>query len=148
MADTAIKNKSSDFVPKLFTFLKYAIMVIACLVVFIPLVVVFLGSFKNNTEFLSSNVFALPTEFEWSNYKTAFIDGKVLLGLRNTAIIIVISCTGTVIVGTMTAYVLQRFNTVMGKVLKAAFLLATLFPAISMQVTVYRIMNSFGLVGS
>ena len=80
MADTAIKNKSSDFVPKLFTFLKYAIMVIACLVVFIPLVVVFLGSFKNNTEFLSSNVFALPTEFEWSNYKTAFIDGKVLLG--------------------------------------------------------------------
>ncbi|MBQ6942925.1 MAG: carbohydrate ABC transporter permease [Ruminococcus sp.] len=148
MADTAIKNKSSDFVPKLFTFLKYAIMVIACLVVFIPLVVVFLGSFKNNTEFLSSNVFALPTEFEWSNYKTAFIDGKVLLGLRNTAIIIVISCTGTIIVGTMTAYVLQRFNTVMGKVLKAAFLLATLFPAISMQVTVYRIMNSFGLVGS
>ena len=148
MTDTAIKNKSSDFVPKLFTFLKYAIMVIACLVVFIPLVVVFLGSFKNNTEFLSSNVFALPTEFEWSNYKTAFIDGKVLLGLRNTAIIIVISCTGTIIVGTMTAYVLQRFNTVMGKVLKAAFLLATLFPAISMQVTVYRIMNSFGLVGS
>ena len=148
MADTAIKNKSSDFVPKLFTFLKYAIMVIACLVVFIPLVVVFLGSFKNNTEFLSSNVFALPTEFEWSNYKTAFIDGKVLLGLRNTAIIIVISCTGTIIVGTMTAYVLQRFNTVMGKVLKAAFLLATLFPAISMLVTVYRIMNSFGLVGS
>ncbi|MDD6990849.1 MAG: carbohydrate ABC transporter permease [Oscillospiraceae bacterium] len=148
MAATAITKDNSNFVPKLFTFLKYAILVIACLVVFIPLVVVFLGSFKNNTEFLSSNVFALPTKFEWSNYKTAFIDGKVLLGLKNTAIIIVISCTGTIIVGTMTAYVLQRFKTVLGKILKAAFLLATLFPAISMQVTVYRIMNGFHLVGT
>lgn len=135
------------FVANLFTVLKYVILVIACLVVLVPLVVVFFGSFKNNQEFLSSNVFALPEKFEWNNYKTAFIDGKVLLGLRNTTIIILISCTGTVIIGSMTAYVLQRFKTVFGKVLKAAFLLATLFPAISMQVTVYRIMNSFGFVG-
>lgn len=141
-------SKSAKFTRGLFTFLKYAVLVIACLVVFIPLIVVFLGSLKNNTEFLSSNVFALPTAFEWSNYKTAFIDGKVLLGLRNTAIIIVISCTGTIITGTMTAYVLQRFKTLFGKVLKAAFLLATLFPSISMQVTVYRIMNGFNLVGT
>ncbi|MBQ5334301.1 MAG: carbohydrate ABC transporter permease [Oscillospiraceae bacterium] len=145
MTETRTDN---NFIPKLFTFLKYAILVIACLIVFIPLIVVFLGSLKNNTEFLSSNVFALPTKVEWSNYKTAFIDGKVLLGLKNTTIIILISCTGTIIAGTMTAYVLQRFNTLFGKVLKAAFLLATLFPAISMQVTVYRIMNSLHLVGT
>lgn len=130
-----------------FTFLKYAVLVIACLVVFIPLVVVFLGSFKNNTEFLSSNVFALPQKLEWSNYKTAFMDGNVLLGLKNTGIILVISCIGTIITGTMTAYVVQRFNTLFGKIMKGAFLVATLFPNIAMQVTVYRIMNSFHLVG-
>lgn len=130
-----------------FTFLKYAVLVIACLVVFIPLVVVFLGSFKNNTEFLSSNVFALPQKLEWNNYKTAFMDGNVLLGLKNTGIILVISCIGTIITGTMTAYVVQRFNTLFGKIMKGAFLVATLFPNIAMQVTVYRIMNSFHLVG-
>ncbi len=147
---TSAKQDYSDrkFVAGLMTFLKYAVLVIACLVVIVPLVVVFLGSFKNNREFLSSNVFALPASIEWNNYKTAFIDGKVLLGLRNTAVIILISCTGTIITGTMTAYVLQRFNTLFGRVLKAAFLLATLFPSISMQVTVYRIMNRFGLVGT
>lgn len=130
-----------------FTFLKYAVLVIACLVVFIPLVVVFLGSFKNNTEFLSSNVFALPQKLEWNNYKTAFMDGNVLLGLKNTGIILVISCIGTITTGTMTAYVVQRFNTLFGKIMKGAFLVATLFPNIAMQVTVYRIMNSFHLVG-
>lgn len=150
MSEKTINPSASNdkFFSAFFNVMKYAILVIACLVVLIPLVVVFLGSLKNNTEFLSSNVFALPTEVEWSNYKTAFIDGKVLLGLKNTTIIILISCTGTIITGTMTAYVLQRFKTVFGKVLKAAFLLATLFPAISMQVTVYRIMNSFHLVGT
>lgn len=131
----------------IFDILKYAVLVIACLVVFIPLVVVFLGSFKNNTEFLSSNVFALPEKLEWNNYKTAFMDGNVLLGLKNTGIILVISCIGTIITGTMTAYVVQRFNTLFGRIMKAAFLVATLFPNIAMQVTVYRIMNSFHLVG-
>ena len=47
----------------------------------------------------------------------------------------------------MTAYVVQRFNTLFGKIMKGAFLVATLFPNIAMQVTVYRIMNSFHLVG-
>ncbi len=131
----------------IFNILKYAVLVIACLIVFIPLVVVFLGSFKNNTEFLSSNVFALPQKLEWNNYKTAFMDGNVLLGLKNTGIILVISCIGTIITGTMTAYVVQRFNTLFGKIMKGAFLVATLFPNIAMQVTVYRIMNSFHLVG-
>ena len=131
----------------IFNILKYAVLVIACLIVFIPLVVVFLGSFKNNTEFLSSNVFALPQKLEWSNYKTAFMDGNVLFGLKNTGIILVISCIGTIITGTMTAYVVQRFNTLFGKIMKGAFLVATLFPNIAMQVTVYRIMNSFHLVG-
>lgn len=132
----------------IFNILKYLVLVIAMLVVFIPLVVVFLGSFKNNTEFLSSNVFALPEKLEWNNYKTAFMEGNVLLGLKNTGIILVISCIGTIITGTMTAYVVQRFNTLLGRFMKAAFLVATLFPNIAMQVTVYRIMNSFHLVGS
>ncbi len=143
--ETAYNNGKAKRV--VFDILKYAVLVIACLIVFIPLVVVFLGSFKNNTEFLSSNVFALPQKLEWSNYKTAFMDGNVLLGLKNTGIILVISCIGTIITGTMTAYVVQRFNTLFGKIMKGAFLVATLFPNIAMQVTVYRIMNSFHLVG-
>lgn len=129
-------------------FLKYAVLVIACLVVIIPLMVVFIGSFKENKEFLSSNVFALPTKIEWSNYSTAFIDGQVLTGFKNTLIILFFSCIGTIITGSMTAYVLQRFKTTLGNIIKAAFLLATLLPNISMQVTVYRIVNAFGLVGS
>lgn len=148
MNENIVPQDESKFVRGFFTFAKYAVLVIASLIVIIPLVVVFLGSLKNNTEFLSSNVFALPTKIEWSNYKTAFIDGKVLLGLKNTGIILIFSCVGTIITGTMSAYVLQRFKGTFSKIVKALFLMATLFPSISMQVTVYSIVNSFHLVGT
>lgn len=148
MGNTYSFDRDKRFVRIFFDVMKYVILAIACLVVIVPLIVVFLGSLKNNTEFLSSNVFALPTEIEWSNYKTAFIDGKVMLGLKNTAIILVISCAGTIITGTMTAYVLQRFKGTVSTIVKGLFLMATLFPSISMQVTVYSIMDSFHLVGT
>lgn len=146
--EKAVGYQDSKVVDTIFSVLKYAVLIIACLIVIIPLIVVFLGSFKSNTDFLTSSVFALPEIIEWNNYKTAFIDGEVMEGFKNTLIILVISCAGTIITGTMTAYVLQRFKTTLGKVVKAAFLLATLLPNISMQVTVYRIVNHFGLVGT
>ena len=131
-----------EFVIKLF---KYALMIAGCLLVLIPLSVVLIGSFKTNREFLSTNVFTLPESLNLTNYKTAFVNGRVLIGLRNTGIIIVVSCIGTILTGTMTAFVVQRFDTLFSRTVKMAFLLATLLPNISMQVTVFQIVNKLGM---
>ncbi len=40
--------------------LKYAVLVIACLIVIVPLVVVLLGSLKSHEDFLTSGAFELP----------------------------------------------------------------------------------------
>ena len=45
----------------------------------------------------------------------------------------------------MTAFVVQRFNSYFTRFVKGAFLLATLLPNISMQVTVFQIVNKTGL---
>jgi len=120
----------------------------AVLMVIIPLLVVIIGSFKTNKEFFNTEIFTLPDKLNLANYKEAFIGGKVLLGLKNTALIMVVACAGTIITGTMTAFVLQRFNTMFSRTVKAAFLLATLLPNISMQVTVFQIVNKLGLYDS
>lgn len=120
----------------------------AVLMVIIPLLVVIIGSFKTNKEFFNTEIFTLPEKLNLANYKEAFIGGKVLLGLKNTALIMVVACAGTIITGTMTAFVLQRFNTMFSRTVKAAFLLATLLPNISMQVTVFQIVNKLGLYDS
>ncbi|MDR0784707.1 MAG: carbohydrate ABC transporter permease [Treponema sp.] len=126
--------------------LKYTVLIIGCLLVLIPLVVVLLGSFKSHNDFLTSGVFAFPQDgLAWSNYKEAFLKGRVLEGLWNTLVILAISCVGTIITGTMTAFVVQRFKSILTTVTKAAFLAATLLPNITMQVTVFQVVNRLGL---
>ena len=125
--------------------LKYAVLVIACLIVIVPLVVVLLGSLKSHEDFLTSGAFELPKVVELTNFKTAFLQGNVMKGLINTAIILVFSCAGTIITGTMTAFVVQRFTMVFTKLVKNIFLIAALLPNISMQVTVFQVVHALGL---
>ena len=125
--------------------LKYVILVVACLMVLVPLVVVLLGSLKSHQDFLKSGAFELPKVVELENFKTAFIQGNVMRGFINTAIILVFSCAGTIITGTMTAFVVQRFTMVFTKLIKNVFLIAALLPNISMQVTVFQVVHALGL---
>lgn len=132
----------------LFKVLTYLFLVLCCLMVIIPLLVVLIGAFKTHDEYISTNVFQLPSVPQFENFVTAFVDGDVLLGLGNTAIILVVSCFGTIITGTMTAFVLQRFSMLFTRFVKAVFLFAALLPNISMQVTVFQIVSKLGLYDS
>ena len=138
-------NETPLFVRKLISFLKYAFLVFACILVILPLLVVLIGAFKTHDEYITTNVFAMPEVPQFSNFVTAFINGKVMNGLLNTAIILAVSCFGTIVTGTMTAFVLQRFRMVFTRFVKTIFLFAALLPNISMQVTVFQIVSKLGL---
>jgi len=127
---------------------KYAFLICACLLVIVPLLVVLIGAFKTHEEYIGTNVFTLPSAPQFENFVTAFLGGNVMTGLINTGIILVVSCFGTIITGTMTAFVLQRFNMVFTRMVKAVFLFAALLPNISMQVTVFQIVSKLGLYDS
>ena len=129
----------------LFKVLTYLFLTLACLMVIIPLAVVLIGAFKTHDEYITTNVFQFPEVPQFDNFVTAFVDGDVLLGLANTGLILVVSCIGTIVTGTMTAFVLQRFGMLFTRFVKAVFLFASLLPNISMQVTVFQIVNAMGL---
>ena len=151
-AEFNLKNYSFKETPKWVSLLvqifKYAFLILGCLMVIVPLLVVLIGAFKTHEEYISTNVFSLPAGPQFENFKTAFINGKVLQGLLNTGIILLVSCFGTIVTGTMTAFVLQRFNMVFTRLVKNVFLVAALLPNISMQVTVFQIVSKLGLYDS
>ena len=128
--------------------LKYIFLIVCCLLVIIPLVVVLIGAFKTHDEYISTGVFELPAVPQFENFKTAFVNGKVMQGLFKTLLILAVSCFGTIITGTMTAFVLQRFNMLFTRAVKMVFLVAALLPNISMQVTVFQIVSKLGLYNS
>lgn len=127
------------------TFFKYLILVIGAIVALLPILVVFLGSFKSNNEFLTTSVLSLPKHLDFSNYKTAFVNGQMLIGFKNTLIIFVISMAGKLLLGSAFAYAVNRFDFKLKKTIMSLFMVAMLIPAITSQVATFQIINNMGL---
>ncbi|WP_435924801.1 carbohydrate ABC transporter permease [Paenibacillus sp. DYY-L-2] len=126
---------------------KYASLLFGAFVALIPIVVVLFASFKTNQEYGATSPLTPPENWlNFSNYTKAFVNGKMLLGFGNTVIIVVVSIIGATLIGSMIAYVLNRFKFRGNKLLMGAFLLATLIPSVTTQVATYRIINFFHLV--
>ncbi|WP_086827602.1 carbohydrate ABC transporter permease [Streptomyces sp. NRRL B-24572] len=129
------------------TALTYLSLLAATLVVLLPLVVVLLTSLKTSEEVSDGGALSLPGDWlNFRNYATAFTDGHMLAAFGNTAFILVFSVGGTVIIGSMTAYAVDRFDFRAKKLVMALFLVATLVPGVTTQVATFQVVNSFGLV--
>lgn len=129
--------------------LTYLSLIVASLVVLVPLVVVFLTSLKTSEEVADGGPLSLPGDWlNFDNYGTAFTDGKMLSAFFNTAVILLFSITGTVIIGSMTAYAIDRFDFRAKKPIMALFLVATLVPGVTTQVATFQVVNGFGLFNS
>jgi len=128
--------------------LKYIPLTLAALVAVLPLLVVFIGSFKSLTEFTNSGVLRLPKHFTLANYSQAFTQGNMLTGFKNTLIIFVISMTGQLLISSSFAYVMNRFDFRLKRLILALFTIAMMIPAITSQVAVFQLINQLGLVGT
>jgi ABC-type glycerol-3-phosphate transport system permease component len=122
----------------------------ATVVVLLPLVVVLLTSLKSEKEMANtSGALDLPADpLNFHNYVAAFQDGRMLSAFTNTAIILLVSVGGTVLIGSMTAYAIDRFTFRFKKLVVALFLTAALVPGVTTQVATFQIVNSFGMFDS
>jgi multiple sugar transport system permease protein len=129
-----------------FTVLKYLSLVVASVVTLLPLSVVVIASLKGQKEFATTGPFDLPQNFfNFENFVTFFLKGHILQGLLNTTFILVISLAGTLLIGTMTAYAIDRFTFRFKGLVLGAFLVATLVPGVTTQVATFQIVNNLGL---
>ncbi|MGW6904448.1 carbohydrate ABC transporter permease [Streptomyces sp. NPDC054940] len=130
--------------------LMYLSLVGATVVVLLPPAAVLLTSLKSEQEMANgSGALALPDDLlNLHNYATAFQDGRMLSAFANTAVILVFAIGGTVLIGSMTAYAIDRFTFRFRKLVVALFLIAALVPGVTTQVATFQIVNSFGMFDS
>ncbi len=129
--------------------IKYITLLAGALVSLLPLVTVLIASLKGDKEYTYSGALQLPENlFNFENYITAWNKAKMPLAFLNTGIILFFTLAGSIITGTMVAYVISRFKFRLNGVVKGAFLLANLIPGVTMQVSTYKIMTALGLVNS
>jgi raffinose/stachyose/melibiose transport system permease protein len=130
----------------IFSILKYLALILGAFAALLPIVVVFFASFKSSEEYSTTSPLTPPDNWlNLENYTRAFIEGNMLVGFMNTAIILVISIIGATLTGSMIAFVLHRFKFKGSAILLGAFLLATLIPAVTTQVATFQIISELGL---
>lgn len=130
----------------IFAVLKYGSLLLGAFVALLPLVVVLFTSLKSREEMAHSTALTPPDNWlNFDNYKKAFFDGNMTVGFLNTVIVLTISIAGAILIGTMIAYILSRFDFRGKKVIMAAFLFAVLIPGVTTQVATFQIINDLGL---
>ena len=130
----------------LLTTLKYAILVFLVFVFLIPVVSIVFSAFKTSSEYASSNLLELPKNFlNFSNFNTAIVKGKMVKGFINTVIILFFSLIGSVLSGSMVAFVFSRFNMKFNTFVKGMFLLSVMIPNVVTQISTFQIIHALGL---
>lgn len=127
--------------------LKYITLILGGFISVLPIVVCVITAFKTPEEYASTNVMTLPKNwFYFENFIQAWSQANMGIAFRNSIIILVFVLAGSILTGSMLAYVLSRFKFRGNGFIRNLFLFASLLPGIAMQVSVYQIMYSLGWI--
>ena len=127
--------------------LKYITLILGAFVSVLPIIVCVITAFKTPEEYASTNVMTLPQSWAYfENFIQAWSQANMGVAFRNSIIILVCVLAGSILTGSMLAYVLSRFKFKGNGLVRNMFLFASLLPGIAMQVSVYQIMYSLGWI--
>lgn len=133
---------------KLSGFFIFILVALLILIVSFPLVWMALSSFKPGIELFTIPPRILPKEWSLVWYFEALGNENVIHYFLNSLYIAAIVMVIDMVIGTMTAYSLTRFNYRGRKVILISVLAAYCVPPIMLMLPMYSIMNIVGLSGS
>lgn len=131
------------------SFLKYFSLIFITFWMLLPIVSCVITAFKSTQEYNQTSVATLPKNwFYIENFVTAWTKGNMGRAFLNSMIILVFVLMGSILIGTMLAYILNRFKFLGNGLIRNLFLFAALIPGVAVQVTVFSIMTSLNLVNT
>jgi raffinose/stachyose/melibiose transport system permease protein len=134
-------KRINHFMLKVF---KYVFIVIIILISTVPLIWVFISSFKTNTEIMNS-AFSLPKSFDLSNYLMVFKMSPIVKFYLNSIIVAVFGTALNLIVLGMSAYIVARYNFKGKKIFVAIVSMALLIPGAALLQPLYLTIKRAGL---
>lgn len=125
----------------------HVILILWSLVVFFPMWVLVMGSLKGKTE-IYQNPFGLPEKWQFSNYIDVTASGDFLIYFKNTLIVVLVSLTLVLVLGSLTAYALANWG---GKISRMTFLLfiaGMMLPIKIASIRLLEIVKAMGLLNT
>lgn len=122
----------------------YVFLIVMSLAFICPMLFTLVSSLKENNEIFSSP-FSLPEVFRYENYVIAWKEANMSKYFLNSLMISMATVIILVIVASMAAYVLSRFDFKINKYLSIFFLLGMMIPMHTILVPVAYIVGRLGL---
>ncbi|MFC4017601.1 carbohydrate ABC transporter permease [Micromonospora sp. GCM10011542] len=130
---------------RVFASLGHVALAVWAVIVIVPILWTFLASFKNTTEIFSSP-WTLPAELRWENYARAWTKANVGRYFLNSVIVVGFSTFGTMLFGSMAAYVLARYKFWGNRAIYYLFVSGLAFPVFLALVPLFFVVKNLGLL--
>ncbi|MFI6814489.1 carbohydrate ABC transporter permease [Nonomuraea sp. NPDC050328] len=130
-----------------FNAIAHLMLAVWALVVIVPLGLTFLGSVKDTTE-LFGDPFTLPSTLRWDNWVRAWETANVGQFMINSVIVVFFGVAGTMLLGSMAAYVLARYDFRGNRFIYYMFVSGLTFPVFLALVPLFFVVKNLGLLGT
>ncbi|MGQ4490477.1 carbohydrate ABC transporter permease [Streptomyces sp. 372A] len=120
----------------------HGMLVVWTLMVGVPLLWVLWSAFKDSNGILT-DPWGLPTVLHWENWSNAWNDANMGRYFINTAIVVGGSVTGTMVLGSMAAYVLARFQFPGNRFIYYLFVAGMSFPVFMLVIPLFFVLRDF-----
>ncbi len=116
-------------------------------VVLAPILLTLFAAFKTKADMVNTSPLLLPpaSRVTFENFKKVLNDKYLLIGFKNTGIILVVSIFFNVMFGTITAFILERFEFRFKGLIMSLFFLGMLIPSFVTEIARFKIINGLGL---
>jgi N-acetylglucosamine transport system permease protein len=121
----------------------HAFLILWGALVVVPLAWAVMSAFKSDAEIFHNPV-SLPTKLHWGNFVTAWVTAKIGELFLNTLIVMAGGVFLTMLLGSMAAYVLARYDFPGNRLVYYTFVAGLTLPILVAIVPLYKIVANFG----
>jgi N-acetylglucosamine transport system permease protein len=132
---------------RLFSRLGQIALVLWAIVVVMPILWTFIASFKDTTEIFSSP-WTMPGHLRFENWGRAWTKAHIGRYFLNSVLVVGFSVFGTMLLGSMAAYVLARYKFWGNRIIYYLFVSGLAFPVFLALVPLFFVVRNLGLLGS
>ena len=116
-------------------------------IVLAPILLTFFATLKTKADMATTSPLLLPAwdRVTFENFQDVLTDKYLLLGFRNTGIILVISLFFNVMFGTVTAFIIERFQFKGKKIVVGLFFMGMLIPTFVTEIARFQVIQGLHL---
>lgn len=123
-------------------------LILLCFVVLVPVLYAFSVSLNADNSLLSANFSFLPKRLTLENYRAVFVDKPIMLWLKNSLILAVITLGISLGTGIPAAYVFSRKEFPGRKAILRILILLYAFPSLLSMTALYKLLSPMGLINT